>query len=336
MRITAVTLLVVLIAALSAAESDKPAFADTSNVAGRLAEGNALDSLIRFHLDRVDQDSLARFMQNLVDFKTRFLLAENRRDIAVWIQRQFGAFGFDDVVLDSLQNTVEFPLRSGEMRTTWQYNVVASLKGSHCTDTIFVLGAHYDCLTLGPGQDPFNYSPGANNNASGVAACLEIARLFKQTGFQPRYTISFAAFGSEEFMTMFAEGKSGSQHWVDQFKESGRHVALMIDNNQISYRPSADQWQLDFQNCPGSEWVTHLAHAAAEQYTRIVPVDTSDHINFSDVYYFWSAGYPAIFFEEYHFCPHTFTDKDIPENCDMEFCAEVAKISCAMLLYCNH
>ena len=90
-----------------------------------------------------------------------------------------------------------------------------------------------------------------------------------------------------------------------------------------------------FQNCPGSDWVTELAHDVAADYTKIIPFDTSDHIYYSDVFYFWQAGYPAIFFEEFHFCPYTFTDKDIPENLDPVFCAEVARLSCAMLLYCN-
>jgi hypothetical protein len=153
--------------------------------------------------------------------------------------------------------------------------------------------------------------------------------------FRPSRTINIVAFGSEEFMTMLAEGNTGSQQYISRIKESGRTVGLMIDNNQVSYRPSADNWELDFQNYTGSEWVTDLAHDMCEKYTRIVPIDTNDHINYTDAFYFWSSGYPAIFFEEYHFCPYTFTDQDIPANCDPVYCAEVAKISCAVLLYCT-
>jgi len=328
-----VTLLVgVVIPVVALAQSDTFYYGKSIGFEPFVYNEKMLDSLVKDGVSKIEKDSIAVFMQELVDFKTRFMLADNHRDIAVWIQNRFRGFGYTDVVLDSFQNTLEFPPRSGEMHTTWQYNVIAHLEGSRTQDTMAVLGAHYDCLTLGPDQDPYTYSPGANNNASGVAACLEVARLIIQQESQPIHPIDFVAFGSEEFMTMFAEGGSGAENYVGQLKDSGRYVFMMIDNNQISYRPSADDWRLDFQNCPRSSWITDAARYYAGRYTRIVPVDTSDHINYTDAFYFWSAGYPAIFFEEYHFCPHTFTDKDIPENCDMTYCAEVAKISMALLL----
>jgi Zn-dependent M28 family amino/carboxypeptidase len=188
---------------------------------------------------------------------------------------------------------------------------------------------------MGLSTDPYVFSPGANNNASGVAACLEIARVLKKKNFQPKSTIRFIAFGSEEFMTMFANGKSGAEQYVSQISNSQEKVRLMIDNNQISYAPTND-WKLDFQNCPNSEWATQLAHNICQRYTRITPVDTNDHIQYTDVYYFWKAGHPTIFFEEYHFNPYTFTEKDIIENCNIAYCAEVTKISWGVLIYCNY
>lgn len=295
----------------------------------------ALDSTLSEYLNAINPDSIGSYMNQLVAFKTRFMLADNRRDIAMWIGQKFGDFGYTEVVIDSFQNTLEYPPQSGQMHATWQYNVVAASGGAKSADTVDVLGAHYDSFIMGPQANPYEYSPGANNNASGVAVCLEIARVMMAKEFHPRRTINFVAFGSEEFMTMFASGNTGSQQYISRIKESGRTVGLMIDNNQISYRPSADNWELDFQNCPGSEWLTDLAHHLCERYTKIVPVDTNDHINYTDAYYFWSSGYPAIFFEEYHFCPHTFTDQDVPENMDAAYCAEVAKISCAVLMFCN-
>ena len=73
-----------------------------------------------------------------------------------------------------------------------------------------------------------------------------------------------------------------------------------------------------------------------DKYTKITPVDTSDHTPYSDARYFHEAGYPTIFFEEYHFNPYTFTDEDIPENCNFDYCAEVAKISCGILIYSTY
>ncbi|MEZ5358667.1 MAG: M20/M25/M40 family metallo-hydrolase [Candidatus Zixiibacteriota bacterium] len=271
-------------------------------------------------------------MTALTDFKTRFMLAENRRDIALWIAGKFREFGYETVLIDSLENTVEYPFQSGQMNTTWQYNIIAVLEGTTSPDSIGVLGAHYDCMIMGPETEPYTFSPGANNNASGVAAILEIARILRQHAFDADITLHFAAFGSEEFMTMFAEGPSGSEHYVTEMKKAGKQFAFMIDNNQISYRPSTDDWRVDFQVCPGSDELTALAHKMAGEHTRLVPVDTTDHTPYSDVYYFWSNGVPSIFFEEFHFNPYTFTAQDTPENCDMAYCAEIARLTMAIIL----
>ncbi len=66
-------------------------------------------------------------------------------------------------------------------------NIVATLEGSAQADEIVVIGAHYDSA-IG--------TPGANDNASGVAALLELARLMKDD--RPRRTLRFVAFVNEE------------------------------------------------------------------------------------------------------------------------------------------
>ena len=316
--------------------SEKKVSLGTDDIARRFADEPRIDSLITDYLKEINPDSIKYLMQGLVNFKTRFMLADNRRDISVWIKDRFEFLGYTDVVIDSFQNTLEFPPGSKNLHATGQYNVIATLKGIKNPDDIYILGAHYDCFIMGPETDPFKFSPGANNNASGVAACLEIARVMKKKDFKPKSSIKFIAFGAEEFMTLFVEGKSGSEHYVNQISKSNQTIRLMIDNNQISYSPPSEMWKLDFQNYPGSEWVTDLAHSICEKYTKITPVDTNDHINYTDAYYFWKTGYPAIFFEEFHFNPYTFTEKDVMENCNVAYCAEVTKISGGVLVYCNY
>lgn len=296
----------------------------------------AIDTAVSAYCNKINPDSIKAYIEQLTAFNTRFMLADNRREIADWLADKFRSFGYDIIALDSFQSAIEWPMKSGNTVASWQYNISATLPGRESRDSICVLGAHYDCMILGPDTDPFIFAPGANNNASGVAVCLEIARIFKQSGFTPKYSIDFAAFGSEEFMTMFESGHSGSQNYIEKLLREGRTATLMIDNNQVSFAPDTAEWMLDFQNYPGSEVVTSLAHRICKKHTRIIPVDARDHIMFTDARYFHEAGYPAIFFEEYYFNPFTFTDQDIPENCNFEYCAEVAKISCGMLLFLNY
>jgi hypothetical protein len=81
--------------------------------------------------------------------------------------------------------------------TLWSENVVGLIEGSQLKDEVIVISAHYDHL----GIKGNNYFPGADDNASGVAAMLSIARVFKQAveqGYKPVRTIVFVAFSAEE------------------------------------------------------------------------------------------------------------------------------------------
>ena len=98
-------------------------------------------------------------------------------------------------------------------------NVAGYLRGA--TDEYLVLGAHYDHLGLG-GQGSLSPSqvgeihPGADDNASGVAAILELARGYASRRERPRRGILFLAFAGEEI------GLLGSSHWVE-------HPTLPLD-----------------------------------------------------------------------------------------------------------
>jgi Zn-dependent M28 family amino/carboxypeptidase len=71
---------------------------------------------------------------------------------------------------------------------------------------LVILSAHYDHMGSSPDG---TYWPGANDNASGVAVLLEIARSWREHGFVPRRTVMFAAWDAEEI------GLLGSYYYVD-------------------------------------------------------------------------------------------------------------------------
>lgn len=94
-------------------------------------------------------------------------------------------------------------------------NVIGILDGADpkLKNETIVIGAHYDHLGLGgegslaPKEGEIHH--GADDNASGTAGLLELARLFTAQGSRPRRTIVFAAFGGEE------EGLLGSNYYVN-------------------------------------------------------------------------------------------------------------------------
>ncbi|MEW6467451.1 MAG: M20/M25/M40 family metallo-hydrolase [Bacteroidota bacterium] len=84
-------------------------------------------------------------------------------------------------------------------------NVIGYVEGSQHADSFIVFTAHYDHLgKMGPDV----YFPGANDNASGIAMLLSLARHYAKPGNKPRYSIAFIAFSAEEV------GLLGSQYFV--------------------------------------------------------------------------------------------------------------------------
>lgn len=91
-------------------------------------------------------------------------------------------------------------------------NVLGMIKGKN-PDEYVIVGAHYDHLGLDPMLDGDQIYNGADDNASGVSAVLQIARAFTQTGKQPERNVIFAFWDGEE------KGLLGSKAFVQSFAD---------------------------------------------------------------------------------------------------------------------
>lgn len=113
-------------------------------------------------------------------------------------------------------------------------NVLGVIEGTH-PEEIVIVGAHYDHL----GKDPFlsgdQIYNGADDNASGVQAVLQIARAFLATGQQPKRTVIFAFWDGEE------KGLLGSRAFAQSFARIGQVKGYlnfdMIGRNNDESRP---------------------------------------------------------------------------------------------------
>ncbi|MES2397887.1 MAG: M28 family peptidase [Bacteroidota bacterium] len=85
-------------------------------------------------------------------------------------------------------------------------NIIGYVKGSEHPDSFIVFSAHYDHLGQ-MGKDA--YFPGANDNASGCAMLLNLAKYYSLPQNQPKYSVAFIAFGAEEV------GLLGSKHYTE-------------------------------------------------------------------------------------------------------------------------
>lgn len=113
-------------------------------------------------------------------------------------------------------------------------NVIAKIEGKN-PEEIVVIGSHFDHLGVDPLLDGDKIYNGADDNASGVAAVLQIARAFVESGQQPQRTVIFALWDGEE------KGLLGSEYFMQEFQNPTKIKGYlnfdMIGRNNDENRP---------------------------------------------------------------------------------------------------
>ena len=260
-------------------------------------------------LDSVEADSVAWFIQKLENFQTRYALVHNRREISEWIASQFTRFGYSNVAIDSF-----YVANYG----TWQYNVVCIDEGSVNPDKYVVVGGHHDSIITPNVSDAMHFAPGADDNASGVAAVLEIARIFKLNNVQPRNSIRFTTFAMEEF------GLYGGYHDAEYLAENDIDVIAMLNSDMISNH-TAEDYTFTVRGYPGAEYLTNLALSnSSDLEMNTITLDTS--LSGSDSWAYHVNGMPAIFFSEYEFSPYYHSYQDMSQYTNPDYAAEFIKL----------
>ncbi len=258
-----------------------------------------------------------------------------------------GAIGERNVIVDTnyakAAGYIEQSLREAGYATERQTfvaedytcaNVIAELRGT--SDEIVILGAHYDTV---------DESPGADDNASGVAALLALARTFAHT--TPRRTIRFVAFANEEppyFMTEWM----GSYQYAQRCHQRGEKVVAMLSLESLGYfRDEAGSQQypaglehvypttanfIAFASNLGSRGLLRdcidvfRVHATIPSEGGALP-EAVPGVAWSDQWSFWRFGYPAIMVTDTapYRNPNYHTVRDKPETLDYDRLARVVE-----------
>lgn len=183
-----------------------------------------------------------------------------------------------------------------------------------------VIGAHYDHLGLDHILNT-TYN-GANDNASGTACMLEMARLFSSINVLPTHHIVFIAFTGEE------EGLYGSAHYVDQPLFPLKGIKTMINMDMVGTGSG------DLLAGTSSILYPELAELisdTAEFLEQSVPIDSSLLYPGSDHYFFHEKKIPSVFFFKlnptniggYHTIADTIDTID-PDN--LEKCSQLTSL----------
>ena len=284
------------------------------------------EEYVQYIVGQVRSHSLESYVMWLEGMGTRFALADNRRDVAISIRNRFIALGYPQARLDSFY----MPFTHDDIDySSWQYNVIATVDGMQ-DDSICIIGAHYDDI-ISDGN-PFIVAPGANDNASGVAALLEMARIIRLNNFRPKHDIKFTAFAAEEL------GLYGSRYQAGKAAEAGDKIIMMINYDMIAYLadPSASPWHVNIVHYDNSEALRDEAADYCLTNSDLVPYSDNSNYNRSDSYSYFLNGYKALFYHQNELETTYHTTGDVTSVCNFKYAREIVKASFALVVDKNY
>lgn len=279
-----------------------------------LRKGNRdFAGVITTMVNSVSQLHYAYFVQTLQDFDTRYTNTASIDNAADWIYNTFENYGLD---VDRHYFTIY---------STTKQNIIATRTGVIHPDEVIFVTAHYDSIS----EDPYNFAPGADDNASGTAAVLEIARILANFVFER--TIKFACFAGEE------QGLVGSMNYVEDIYNQGMNVIGCYNLDMIGYsgNDTAPSDLMIYSNSGSSALAIKLYDAAVYFCpTKLEPFVDYSGFGASDHASFWQYGYDGILAIEAEpwgadFNPYYHTTNDLLVHCDMEYATNCTKVTLA-------
>lgn len=283
----------------------------------RAAKSKALDARVTELLDGISRADLEMNLASLVELGTRWTPSDSCRDAAEIIRQTFRRYGYGDDRI-SLQ-----PFRGRGGAT--HHNVICW--PSDPAGGFVLICAHYDSIS----RSPRTLAPGADDNGSGVAVMLELARLFRAAALDRR--LMFIGFSGEE------QGLLGSTECARVAVEGGWAIEMVINLDMVGYvtpvRPTNIVIEFDQGNSTSrndqaaKEFAFEMAQAAAD-YTSL-NVEHTDIWN-SDYMPFESEGYPCVgLYDEATDAPFYHQASDTMENVSLDRLVEVTRLVAASL-----
>ncbi len=322
-------------------------------------------------IQKISADSIKRNIEKLVSFYTRHSLSDTisqNRGIGAarrWIKSELERYSRES----GGRLKVEFdefiaPAGPRVPKPTKMANVIATLPGKIYKDKVYIVSAHYDSRA-GDALDSTGFAPGANDDGSGAAAVLELARVLSKYEFD--FTIMFVLFAGEE------QGLLGSRYLAKKLKDSGIVVLGVLNNDIIGNTEggngivdntrvrvfseglpiSKDEnmlrliTQVGLENDSPSRQLARYFKEVAERYLDNFQIELifrrdrflrgGDHTPFNE------QGFPAVRISEMNENyarqhQNVRTEKgikygDLPEFVDYEYCANITRANASVLYH---
>lgn len=193
-------------------------------------------------------------------------------------------------------------------------NVVGILEGfdPQLENEYLIIGAHLDHVGQQAGKI---YYPGANDNASGSAAVLQIARTFAQSGIKPKRSIAFLLFASEE------QGLYGSKFYSEHLPCSIENVAAMINMDCVGH---GDSIQVGGGESANQLWKVAKDLDSANDNLMIAKTWKGGG---ADAEHFFQKGIPTIYFVTKNSYTHLHMLSDKPETLNKNLFEKITRLA---------
>jgi len=273
------------------------------------------DPLTEKMVQEVSQNRVTYYVQTLQDFQTRHTSTQGNTDAGNWLYDFFDSLGLEVERHEFIYNSQT------------EVNIIARIRGNTLPDEIVAISGHLDSTS----DNPYNLAPGADDDASGIAAVLEAAMVFKDYQFER--TIEFWCFNAEE------QGRRGSQAIASDYYGAGKNIVAVVNGDMLGYWPTGWNRDLDVAYEPVSEWLADFIIETCESYVGI-PIAKhpsgscrDDHVSFT--YYGISAVTNMDCWEAHNgggeTTPHYHRTTDTIETLNLPCMTQVVQVSIASI-----
>ena len=268
-----------------------------------------LDSLINY-VEILSGNTKTNFWASHGYINSRNKISSGNHISALWIMHKLKAYG----------------LMTGQHNfSTTGANVYAIKPGYEFPDSIYIFSAHYDSWYSG------RISPGADDNASGVAAVLEAARILSR--YTTKYTLLFAFWDESE------QGNLGSQAFAQHLVNCSELIAGVIDIDMIGVdRDSDNSMYVYSESGNGSDALADRVQTVNEQYSLQLNPLITNAVFESDADSFWLHDFKAIGITENYsredyteLEPYLHSSNDKINHFDLDYFHRMSQLAIAVL-----
>lgn len=263
------------------------------------SSSNSFSYSLQSLLYQVSESQITGYIQSLTSFGPRITGTTACYSAGTYIANTFTSMGLD------------VRIQSWEYGSYEGDNIEATLHGEDLTsDQIFIICAHYDSVPT---------SPGADDNAGGVAAVLAAAQIMSQYSFNN--TVRFVAFSGEE------QGLFGSGRYAQECQDNGDNIAGVLNGDMIGYAETEED-RSKIGVYAGASWIVTQTSQVSQTYNDLIGLDVIQYSasGNSDHWPFITRGYSAVMYHEYKFNPYYHSSQDTIDKMDINYAMRVVRL----------